>query len=333
VPDLHEYEDADQLIHAAVAKIAKYESRPERDVWRDIAEPMVDAQFFRTHPDAPSGSIPLPTGAKAVASILNLMQTAATTVERGPHLIFEGRRTQHVDAFLYRVMLCAAAPGSYVLAARVPVDPIGQQQLDFFEGSREFSGRTVVAQLHSALRAARTAAERVLTEHQELGTFYDAVEQGVSANLCKALGDLGGAKRDRPFEVGFSWARGLDGQGPAEEVKFTAAMPQVLFRAGEELTELARTGEARITGMVTDLHDQQGEPPRIKVAGLLQTPDGRGLNRRSVWVVLRTASDYEEGFRAQRRDKPVEAVGELTTAGSRLELHARSFSVLDGDVS
>ena len=31
VPDLHEYEDADQLIHAAVAKIAKYESRPERD--------------------------------------------------------------------------------------------------------------------------------------------------------------------------------------------------------------------------------------------------------------------------------------------------------------
>ncbi len=65
VPDLQEYDDADQLIREAVAKIARYEARPEFDVWQDIAEPMVDTQFFRLHPQTPTGSIPLPAGVKA----------------------------------------------------------------------------------------------------------------------------------------------------------------------------------------------------------------------------------------------------------------------------
>ena len=39
---------------------------------------------------------------------------------------------------------------------------------------------------------------------------------GVSANICKALGDLGGEHRNRAFEVGFTWARSAQEQLDAE---------------------------------------------------------------------------------------------------------------------
>jgi hypothetical protein len=78
---------------------------------------------------------------------------------------------------------------------------------------------------------------------------------------------------------------------------------------------------------VTDLHDQQGEPSRVKVLGELRMQGATTLSRRSVWVVLSRA-EYDEAFRAQRRDKPVQASGQLTTSGRRLELIAANFRVL-----
>jgi hypothetical protein len=326
VPDLQEYEDADQLIQEAVAKIAKYEARPELDVWQDIAEPMVDTQFFRLHPHAPTGSIPLPAGVKAAQGILNLMKTAATVTERGTRVLVEGRRSQRVDSFLHTVLLSSAMPGSYVLTSRVPTDAVGMAELDIFEDTREFSGRAIVEHLHTALEAARAAAERVLRDRDELDTFYSAAEHGVTPNLCRALGDLGGEQRDRPFEIGFSWARGIPGLEPAPEIEFTEAMPTILVRAGDELEALSRDGTARISGVITDLHDEGIEPSRIKIRGELQAPGQARFPRRSIWVTL-SDIDYSAAIEAHRRRQQVEAVGTFATTG-RLELQANNFQIL-----
>jgi hypothetical protein len=325
VPDLREYEDADQLIREAVAKIAKYEARPERDVWQDIAEPMVDAQFFRLHPDAPSGSIPLPAGVKAAQGILDILKSAATVAERGAPLLAEGRRSRRVDSFLHDVLLGSALPGSYVLTARAPTAPVEPQQLEIFDVSREFSGRAVIKHLRTALEAARAAADRVLTEHAELDTFYAAAEGGVSPSMCRALSDLGGERRDLPFEIGFSWARGLPGQEPTPEIKFTKAMPKILASAADELEALGREGTASIAGVITDLHDEESGPSRVKIKGELQAPGRAGFPQRSIWVVL-SAADYNSAIEAHRRRQYVEAIGRLATTG-RLELHADSFRV------
>jgi hypothetical protein len=326
VPDLQEYEDAGQLIQEAVAKIAKYEARPAIDVWQDIAEPMVDTQFFRLHPDAPTGSIPLPAGVKAAQSILNLMKTAATVTERGTRVLLEGRRSQRVDSFLHTVLLGSAVPGSYVLTSKVPTEVVGMQELDILDDSREFSGRAIVEHLHTALEAAQSAAHRVLRDRDELDTFYSAAEQGVTPNLCRALGDLGGEQRDCPFEVGFSWARGAPGPDPVPEIEFTDAMPGILVRAGDELEALARDGIARIAGVITDLHDEGIEPSRIKIRGELQAPGQARFPRRSIWVTLSDAA-YNVAIEAHRRRQQVEAVGTFATTG-RLELQGDSFQVL-----
>lgn len=333
VPDRHEYADADQLVQAAVATIAQYEARPERDVWRDIAEPLVDAQYFRLHPDAPAGSIPLPTGVKAAQGILDLMKSAASVAEHGSQLRVEGRRSQQVDSFLHTVLLGAAAPGSYILTARVPTAPVGPQQLDFIQGSREFSGRTVLLQLHAALEAARAAAAASLQQRGELQPFYESVEEGVSANLCWALRDLGGEKRDQPFEIGFSWARGLGGVEPVPELAYNSAMPTILGRAGDELATLARTGAARITGFITTLHDERGGPSRVrnglarvKIQGDIQMDDQAKLPRRTIWAVL-NQTQYDEAIEAHRDTRQVTVEGRLATSARRLELRATTFQV------
>ena len=326
VPSRPEYDDADQLIEEAIAKIARYEARPELDVWRDIAEPMVDAQYFRMHPDAPTGSIPLPAGVKATAGILALLRAAASVTEHGAPLLIERRRSQRVDAFLHEVLLGSAVPGSYILTTRMPATPVGAQQLEIFEDAREFSGRAIITQLQTALEAAWSAAQRVIRNDSELDTFYTAAESGVSANLCRALADLGGEKRDRPFEIGFSWARGVPGQESAPEIAFSDSMPAVLNRAAGELEALARQGTASIVGIITDLHDEPNDPARIKVKGDLRTPGQGRFPRRSIWIAL-SRGDYDIAIEAHQHGRYVQAIGELATTG-RLELTARDFEVL-----
>ncbi len=333
VPDIRQYDDAELLLHEAVARIAQCEARPERDVWQDIDEPMVDAQFFRLHPDAPSGLIPLWEGLRAAQGVFDIMKAAAAVTEQGP-LLIEGTQTPRVKSFVRRVLLGSAAPGSYILTARMPATEIGAQQLDAANGSREFTGRAVATRLRTAVNAAQTAAQRVLQDPNEMDAFYSATESGVSANLCKALSDLGGENRDKPFEMGFSWARGKPGQQPTE-VKFTSAMSSVLFRASNELTSLARSGTATITGRITDLHAEDYLPSRIKIWGDLQAPESASLlPQRSIWVLLsdadyrRAVEAHQEDLRASRDVLTVRATGRLTTSNRRLELRASTFEVL-----
>jgi hypothetical protein len=312
------YQDAADLIEQAIAKIARYEERPERDVRLDIAEPMTDTQYFRTHPDAPAGSISLTSGLKVLRGIHSLVKTAAITVEQGPELLYEGRRSSQVDEFLHRVLLSSAAPGSYVLTARVPVG----------SGSGALSGRLVSSQLHGALDAARAAAQGVIDRQNSIETFYESVRRGVSANLCRALGELGGEGRNRQFEIGFSWARGFPTQESVRppEVVFTADMPRIFAQASDELTAMARAGTAYISGRVSELQEQPGGRHRVQVRGNLRMNDESQVRRRSIWVVV-DGEQHDVAIDAYRQHSRIEVTGRLTTSRGNLELLATSLRI------
>ena len=340
IPDQREYSDDGELLAEAVRKLAGYEERPERELLLDIAEPMVDSQYFRMHPESPSGTIPLPSGVKALNGVHVLMSTAARTVEDGPQLLFEGRRSGPVESFLRRVTLGAALPGSYVLTARVSVTAPEQPQLGLWEDSKAngavgsrptgVSGRAVLAQLRQGVVATRTAAgqviERLATNRQErLDIFDDFVDQGVSANLCKALGDLGGYSKDRPFEIGFAWARGLPSQEPGEPVAFTGLMAGLLSRAGDELERLAKSGHAQIIGEVETLNMRAGEEPRIKLVGEFRI-DGREPSQRALWVIV-SRSQYDQAIEAQRAGWLIDAEGRMVTVHRRREMRPERFDI------
>ena len=331
VPDLIEFPDDNELLVEAVRKLAGIESRSQREVLLDVAEPMVDSQFFRTHPETPSGTIPLPSGVKALNGVHLLMSTAARTAEEGPRLLFEGRRSSTVEEFLQRVILGAARPGSYVFTARVPaVAPAGAQRT-LWEGDKALiAGRAVLEQLCHAVGAARSAASEVIAQRvqegrERLDVFDERVELGVSANLCRALGDLGGSARDKPFEIGFSWARGLPSQESTEPIAFTGPMPAVLSRAADELERMAKSGHARIVGKVEILSMRDGEEPRIKLIGDFWA-DGREAYQRALWVIV-SRSQYDEAIEAQRAGWLIDAEGRMITAKRRREMRPARFEI------
>jgi hypothetical protein len=337
IPDRREYQDDGELLAEAVRKLAAWEERPEYELLLDITEPMVDSQYFRTHPQAPSGTIPLPSGVRALNGVHLLMTAAARTVEEGPRMLFEGRRSGAVDSFLHQIMLGAARPGSYVLTARVPVALPSSPQLGLWDSdhpatrSRAIPGRAVLSQLHQGIGLARTAAGQVIdslaaSKSERLDLFDDHVEQGVSANLCRALGDLGGFTRNRPFEVGFTWARGLPHRDSGEPIAFTGRMASILARAGDELERLAKSGHARIIGTVETLNRRAGEEPRIKVVGEFVS-DNHEPYQRALWVIV-SNSQYDQAIEAQRVGRQIEVEGRLVTANRRRELRPQSFAAL-----
>ena len=334
IPDRFEFEDDSELIREAIQKLAVYEERAEYDLILDIAEPMVDTQFFRTVPDTPSGTIPLPSGLKAVQGVHRLLNTAARMVENGPRLLYEGRSSGLVESFLHRVLLGAARPGSYILTARVPVAAPGSPpaQLDLFgksdtpQHSQPLAGRDVILLLDRAIRAAWTAANQVTTGEARSDIFDDFMVEGVSANLCRGLGELGGQAKDRPVEIGFTWARGLPGPEAARPVFFTGAMLSVIAQAGTELEALAKSGEAQITGQVETLNLSPGEEPRIKVVGEVRA-ETQTIVRRALWVIV-SMNQYTQATEAQREGWPVQASGRLVTPQRRLEMRPRHFTVL-----
>jgi hypothetical protein len=331
IPDRREFQDDGELLADAVQKLAGYEERSNRDVLLDIAEPMVDAQYFRMHPEAPPGTTPLPSGVRAAQGIHELMKTAARISEEGPRILFEGHRSRHVENFLQMIMLGSGAPGSYVLTSRVPVRRPRPPQLDLWsedtvdEHSSGLEGRDVMSKLHRAVVAARNAAESFASGRGRIDAFDDRLAEGISANLCQALADLGGHAKNRPFEIGFTWARGLPGHEPTQPVSFTGPMARALARAGDELERLAKSGHARIIGMVETLNISPGEAPRIKIVGEFRG-DGGAPVQRSLWVVV-SMTDYNRAIDAQRSGWSLDVEGRLVTANRRRELRPERFDV------
>ncbi len=343
VPERREFVDDDQLLIQAVRRLAAFEERPEPDVVLDISEPMVDSQFYRMHPDTPSGTIPLPAGLTAVRAVHDLMRATAIMTEQGPQLLIEGRRSAVVDSFLRSVSLGSARPGSYVLTSRVPVGGSAPAdadlQLDLLTaplqetaGARDrLAGREVVSALHRAVQVAHAIAARVLRAQSQFSDFYDAVEQGLSANLCRALADLGSFGRRQPagyraFEIGFAWARGMPSEEPSDPVSFSENMVGLLARAGDELAEVARSGWARIVGRVETFHEGIEEQQRIRIFGELRTEKGEVLGHRSIWVTVSTAQ-YEAAWEAQRHGWDMTVEGRLGTSRRRLQMEPSRIEV------
>jgi hypothetical protein len=321
IPPRQVYPDDEELLHEAVAKLAAVEDRPEEDIRLDITEPMVDRLDIRTLPATPSGTIPLLSGAKAVDSIVEILDTSARTVEEGTHLVFTGRRSGHVQDFLSRVRLGTSRPGSYVFSARVPVDISDHHQASLFDDDEPAPfGRQVLETLDRALRAAHAACEQVIRGTATFDLIEDHVEDGLSADFCEAVAGLAGYSLDRPFEMSFGWARGLSAPAGGT-IRFTATMASVLSQAGKQLKELSRIGAATITGIIEDLHDDGVEPPRIKIRGELQT--STDVVVRAVWVVVGNA-DYARAGDMHYRRLPVRVSGRLVTTGTRLELRPDS---------
>jgi hypothetical protein len=311
VPLEYGYRDSRQLLEIALKELAEFEGRPALDVVKDIADPLVDKQEYRTHPSTPSGTIPLPMAVKAFGGISNLLAAARRSLDEGVTPSFTGRRPSEVTAFLSDVLLDTTAPGSYIMTVRVP---LRRSKRD----TDEPLGRKVATQLNRAIVAVHRAAIQVVQDGGALDVFDNAIEHGVTQQLCEALVDLAGPEKDRPFDVSFSWARGLPSPLPSESIDFTAETIRVLDGGARRLKEIASSGTATIIGKIKEMHYDPA-PHRVKVQGILMRGTGRG-EEATIWVRL-DAEQYERAsWEHQHPQLTFQFTGHLARVEGRLEM-------------
>ena len=325
VPPTDDLADTDLRVREILTVLTTVERRPRDEIAGDISAPFADTLSCRTFPDdQPAGFTSLPAGLRGLHGVRDLVCAAARTVVEGPLSAFPGGTPPEVGELLHRVQLGPARPGSYVLTVRVPLD-------ERPDGTPAPLGRRVSRQLYAAVAAARSASVRAADDH-ELVAFDDAVDEGVSANLCDALSGLAGGERRQPFEVSFRWGRGIASEVPARTVQFPSGAGAVLSAAATRLRRAGAAGDAAVAGVVESLYDQaQGTDRwRVKVRGELTSRAGTAPAR-TVWVRLDGQEPYDLAIAAHQEKRRVRARAALTARRGRTELivSGGGFSMLD----
>ena len=100
--------------------------------------------------------------------------------------------------------------------------------------------RRVTNTLVEALTAAARAARQVLVNPEDLSPFDDAVEGGVSANLCGAIARMGPEDSPSSVHVTVDWAATLRRDREAESA--VALEPAIIPVFGQASDFLKRNG-------------------------------------------------------------------------------------------
>lgn len=315
VPPNAELRDYATRLAELVSTLSTVEQRPVAEILQDLRSPMLDVQYIRTMPDGPSGSIPLHEGYLAIKGVHDLLLAAATSAvlpERPT--VLPSQKPSQARGFLDQVRLGQTSRGSYVLRVETPL-PVPDIE-------PPVSSREVLLHLYQATSAAHDAAARS-SRNGDPTPFVERVGEGVSANLCEALADIGGQRRSA-FDIRFAWAPASPVQLATPTVRFDQPVIAALKTGAKFLRELPLTETATVIGRVVNLHrtpmDRLG---RVQVEGMVhfEGTGQTGGQRHEGRVTMRLASqDYDLAVSAHGNGHPLRVVGELRHTGRQFEI-------------
>jgi hypothetical protein len=244
--------DFGRVFDRMVKTLARLENRTPAQIERDMAETSADAISFRVLLDGGRASrLPLayaPTIFKAAHDVTIAAANAASRTRPSYR-----NWTKEVHDFATRAEVGQTEAGSYVVRILCPVTHVPQPQLQRSDDT-PFE-RRVTHVLHTALHAARRAAERAITTG-ELSVFDETVSAGVSSNLCSALASVGNGPESVALEVGLRWAALRDQPMPSSGPFFFGRdYLEILGSAAAHLREqeTEELQEQEIIGFVTSL--------------------------------------------------------------------------------
>lgn len=301
VPTDRRLRDFPLRMYEVLHTLAAAEDRPLSTVLSDLGNTGSDRMIFRLLPAGPPGTIPLLNGAYAVQGVRELVMSAAyaSTLERP--LLVQGRRPQRVQDFARRVRLGSPQAGSWIIAAEVAIP---ETNLDPHETGGASFARRVSLQLHRGVRATFAAAGEALRQ-KSVEPFLRRAEDGVSANMCDALADLG--RDDTPFEVRFAWAQRLPPSVGTGRFRFDPQVIRAIRSAGERLRHSLPDGRVEITGPVSRLAREAAGAGTATVTGRVQTRYGEA--EQNVRVRL-TAAQHDFAIEAYRSRRHLRISGE-----------------------
>ena len=310
VPSTERLGDYSSVVAALIEIFAEVAEQDELTVYRSLVTADRDVVRVRAG-ESMDGSVALNDGADLIGGTRDLLLAAACSLNN-PRMVYRARANREAADLLKGVRLGQTDQGSFVVTLLTPVVPPPMRTL--FSDTDDPNApiqRRLTQRLMEAVTSAREAADRTVAGHE--GAFTDALESGVSANLCEAL-----AQMIEPFptlDVDVLWARTRPVNLPPPVVRFGPSKAPLLREAARSLRERAPRPDVRLAGHVRLL--TRGETEDEGTIRLITHSINK--QRKSVTAVLER-EDYERAVQAHKDRETVVMSGDLERIGQRWRL-------------
>ena len=303
----------------SVAVLAAVEERSELDVFYDLAATGADVIQVRSANGKARESLSLRQSASMLNGAYRMLEAGARAVEK-PRAIYRGKLSADVAQYLDSVHPLPGYAQGYALTLHSPV-PVGfERQEDLGDDFRAPFSRLVTIKLAQGLRQSSEAIERVVSSNT-LEPFREAVDSGVSANLCDSVAEL--AKQGDGIAIDLTWAGVRPSNVADSSFLFSPASADILMEAAKSLRSKEPSYDEQIIGLVVRL---EKEPPEFEGKATIATVWEGRLTRMNV--------EFEEGvyalvISAFRDQTEVSLDGDVHPIGRGYELrNPRNLSVV-----
>ncbi len=303
----------------SVAVLAAVEERSELNVFYDLAGTGADVIQVRSANGRARESLSLRQSASMLNDAYRMLEAGARAAEK-PRAIYRGKLSADVAEYLDSVHPLPGYAQGYSLTLHSPV-PVGfERQQDLGDDFHAPFSRLVTIKLAQGLRHSSEALERVVS-NDTLEPFREAVDSGVSANLCDSLAEL--AKQGDGIAIDLTWAGVRPSNLPDSSFRFSPASADILMEAAKSLRRREPSYDEQIAGLVVRL---EKEPLEFDgKATIASVWDGR-LTRMNVEF---EQSVYETVINAFRDQMQVSLDADVHPSGRGYELHnPRNLSVV-----
>ena len=303
----------------SVAVLVAVEERSELNVFYDLAGTGADVIQVRSANGRARESLSLRQSASMLNDAYRMLEAGARAAEK-PRAIYRGKLSADVAEYLDSVHPLPGYAQGYSLTLHSPV-PVGfERQQDLGDDFHAPFSRLVTIKLAQGLRHSSEALERVVS-NDTLEPFREAVDSGVSANLCDSLAEL--AKQGDGIAIDLTWAGVRPSNLPDSSFRFSPASADILMEAAKSLRRREPSYDEQIAGLVVRL---EKEPLEFDgKATIASVWDGR-LTRMNVEF---EQSVYETVINAFRDQMQVSLDADVHPSGRGYELHnPRNLSVV-----
>lgn len=327
LPKRRDFGDFDLRMSEVLKTLAKTETRSQLDILRDVQTTSADLVRLRAPArDAVDGSMPIEAAVSFVESARDLMLAAAcAAIDKRSY--FATRKAQQATDYLQRVRMGQTERGSFVLTILSPVPPTlkSEQSALFPVEPPDPYERTVTRTLARSLAAVSAAAETAAAQG-DMQPFINAVQWGVSANLCEAIVRISHVSVDEGIDVAITWSpsRMVAAETP-HRIRLQGDAIPLIEEAGRLFRATSPVDDFELQGAVIGLRRPEGAPiGRVTVAGFVEG------QARKVLIDL-AEPDYSKAIAAHEQQVIVVCTGELVKQGHSYRLQNPRQFRLRGD--
>jgi hypothetical protein len=304
------------------------EARDQLQILSDLSASTMDTVRVRVHDqDAYSGLLRLDRAVEIVRNTHDLMLAAACAAVE-PKLFYASRKPPKAVEYMREVKMGQTERGSFVVMvlSGLPPEIVPASQTAELGIETPFE-RQVTGKLSQALTAATTAVAHTVATGKFDG-FEEAVQHGVSANLCDALSGLSlfeGFPHVAFIELSWALSRPVP---PLANQRFavTPEHARVFKEVATVLKTKAPGEEFEARGPVTRLR-REPPAPRGEIT-LVGNVDGVGRN---ISISL-SGDDHSLAVRAHDERKYLSAIGVLRKEGRSYRLtDPRNVRIVEED--